>query len=210
MPIDHTVQAGDCINSIAKQHGFFPDTIWNHPQNSELKNQRLDPNVLDVGDVVHIPDLQEKTESGAVEKRHTFRRKGVPSKLRLTLKKNGEPRANEDYTLDIDGHVITGKTDSQGTLEHPIPPDAVQGILTLKKTGEKFTLKLGVLDPYDTVIGAKQRLKGLGFFHGSEGDDSKDDGFTSALKTFQGDRGMEPTGEFDGQTKDEIKSAFGS
>ncbi len=91
MPIDHTVQQGECVDSIAFQHGFFPDTLWNHGDNSALKDQRKDPNVLAAGDKVVIPDKQLKEESRPQEKRHKFKRKGVPAKLRMQILKPKEP-----------------------------------------------------------------------------------------------------------------------
>ena len=46
MALVHTIQDGDCISSVAMRHGFFPGTLWNHPDNMELKKLRRDPNVL--------------------------------------------------------------------------------------------------------------------------------------------------------------------
>ncbi len=85
MPIDYLVETGDCISSIAHEHGFFWETIWNHPQNAELKSKRKDPNILQEGDVAHIPDLTLKQETRATDKRHKFVRKGAPAKLRFRI-----------------------------------------------------------------------------------------------------------------------------
>ena len=85
MPTEYEVQNGDCISSIAFNHGFFWETLWNDGSNSELKSKRKDPNILREGDVVHIPDLTLKEESGATEKCHSFKLKGVPAKLKLKL-----------------------------------------------------------------------------------------------------------------------------
>ena len=82
---DYTVKQGDCIASIAFSHGFFWETVWNHVDNNELKTARNNPNVLLSGDRVVIPPLREKEETGATEKRHRFRRRGVPAKLRLQI-----------------------------------------------------------------------------------------------------------------------------
>lgn len=85
MPQDYTVNSGDCMTSIAFEHGFFWETLWNHGQNQALKSLRKDPNILRAGDLVHIPDLILKEESGATEQRHKFKLKGVPAKLKLRL-----------------------------------------------------------------------------------------------------------------------------
>ncbi len=85
MPQDYKVRPGDCINSIAYDHGFFWETLWNEGKNSMLKARRKDPNVLKQGDVVHIPDLRLKVESCAAEKKHKFKLKGVPALFRLRL-----------------------------------------------------------------------------------------------------------------------------
>ena len=99
MPIEHEITHGDCIDSIALRYGFFPDTLWNHSANADLKQLRKDPNVLFPGDKLVIPDLQLREENGATEKRHRFRRKGVPAKLHLRfLKAKDPPPEQEDAT----------------------------------------------------------------------------------------------------------------
>lgn len=91
MAEDYPARLGDCISSIAYEHGFFWETLWNHPQNAELKSDRKEPNVLKEGDIVYIPDLTLKEESGASEKRHRFKLKGVPAKLRLRIMEEPKP-----------------------------------------------------------------------------------------------------------------------
>ncbi|MCC6425502.1 MAG: peptidoglycan-binding protein [Phycisphaerales bacterium] len=209
MPIEHHVSSGECINSIAMQYGFFPDTLWEHGSNAELKEARKDPNVLQEGDIVHVPDLQERHETCSVEKKHRFRRKGVPSIFKLQLMNDGEPRANLDYTIDFDGDVVSGKTDSEGKIEHPIAPDTQTALLKIPSTGEVYKLNLGHLDPLETTKGGKQRLRGLGYYKGAIDEEVSDD-FKESVKGFQADYDMEPSGEYDGATADKLKSAFGS
>ena len=72
MPINHQVKQGDCISSIAFENGFFPDTIWNHPSNAELKKKREDPHVLLPGDMVFIPDKRPKEVSEPTNQVHKF------------------------------------------------------------------------------------------------------------------------------------------
>lgn len=91
MPIDYEIVQGDCIDSIALRCGFFPDTLWNHGSNAELKRLRKDPNVLFPGDKLFIPDIQIREVDKPVEKKHKFRRKGIPAKLHLRFLKPKDP-----------------------------------------------------------------------------------------------------------------------
>ena len=167
---EHRARAGDCFTSIAYEHGFFWQTLWDHEDNAALKEQRKDPFTLIAGeDLVRIPDLRLKEEACATEKRHTFRRRGVPAKLRLRLlQSDGQPRANEEYFFEVEGKMVsTAKTtDGDGRLEELIPPNARRGRLLLQGGAEVHQLSLGELPPADTIAGLKARLASLGFLYG--------------------------------------------
>lgn len=109
MPTEKVVEQGDCISSIADEHGFFWETLWNHPENSELKQQRKEPTILQEGDVVHVPDLTPKTEDCATEKSHKFKRKGVPAKLKLRMLRSPENDQKENVAEppDTDQDVVS-------------------------------------------------------------------------------------------------------
>ncbi len=198
------VGTGETTSSLAKKNGFFWRTIWDHPENAELKAERIDPNVLLATDDITIPVKKLKNVSKATEAEHTFKRKGEPSKLKMLLLKLGKPRANEDYVLDVDGKQTNGTTDADGRLEHFIPGDAKRGKLILKGGKEIHYLKLGYLDPLDSIGGAQQRLNNLGFNCGGEtgklGEKTK-----KALKKFQAENGLDETGEPDSATKAKLK-----
>src|ERR1700676_5647428 len=77
------VLQGDHLSKIAKDNGFTDYTvIWDHPNNSDLKKQRQNPNILLPGDQVFVPDMEQKHESGPTDKRHTF----TVDKKTLTLR----------------------------------------------------------------------------------------------------------------------------
>jgi N-acetylmuramoyl-L-alanine amidase len=99
MPTNYTVSQGECISSLAAANGFAPETLWNHAENAQLKASRKDPNVLYSGDSVCIPDKQPKTVSKSTDGRHVFKRKGVPTKIRIRLTDDGRPRADVPYQL---------------------------------------------------------------------------------------------------------------
>lgn len=166
----HQVRPGDCLTSIAYENGFFWKTLWDHKDNEGLREARSSPFALIPGeDAVKVPDPRLKEESCATAKIHTFRRRGVPAKLRLRLLHNDStPRANEAYFLEVDGDLVSTdkKTDGDGRLEEFIKPNAKKARLFLDGGIEIHELSLGHLEPADTVRGVKGRLTGLGFYEG--------------------------------------------
>jgi len=205
MPIRHIVQQGETTISLAEMYGLFVDTIWNDPANAELKRQRSDMNVLLPGDVLVIPDLRVKEASQAAGKRHRFRRKGVPAKLRLQLFDGSEPRANQDYVLEIDGKVTKGKTDGKGVIEEWISPQASEGTLVVGRDNFEIKLAFGNMDPIEEIIGIQRRLANLGIFHG-EATGELDDPTRAALVDFQVRYGLTADGELSSATRDKLKT----
>jgi len=203
MTTDHTVSSGDCISSIAFKYGFFPDTLWNHELNADLKELRKNGNTLMEGDIVKVPDLTLKNEDKADTQRHRFKRKGVPEKLRLRLARNGHPRADMDYRLDIDGVIVRGRTDADGALEHYIPPDARRGYLLIDPD-ERYELSLGSLPPEDDASGLVSRLHNLGHLHAA---DPTPEELSEAISAFQRTTGLPQTGEADEQTQAKLLEA---
>jgi hypothetical protein len=205
----YIVEQGDCISSIAYEHGFFWDTLWNHVENAQLKQDRKDPNILFPGDEVFIPDKEEKTESCATEQRHRFCKRGVPSKLRLRLLDNDEPRAKVDYILIVDGQIFSGTTDAEGRLEHTIPPNAESATLIIGEEQDEYKLKLGHIDPIDEISGIQHRLNNLGFDCG-EVDGVLDEETKLALRKFQKKYEIPETGQPDSETRRKIQELHGS
>lgn len=198
------VGAGESTSSLAKKNGFFWKTIWDHPENAELKAKRKDPNVLLPDDEIFIPERQPKEVSKGTDQVHKFKRKGEPCKLKVQLMKAGKPRANEKYVIDLDGKLIEGQTDGEGKLEHFIPGESRSALLKLRNGQEIVPLRLGDLDPADTPTGIKQRLNNLGFETGWEGEEI-DEYAKEAIKKFQAEYKLNVTGEADEATKNKLK-----
>lgn len=209
---DYEVGAGECMSSIAKATGHFWKTIWDDPDNAELKEVRKEPNVLLPGDRVTIPEPRQKYESGETEMRHRFVRLGEPAMLRMQICIEDEPVSNARYNLDIDGKEQEGTTNADGWVETKIPGNAKRGRLVVdaKRQALVFPLNLGGIDPVAANRGVQQRLSNLGFFCGNPdgklGPKSK-----SAIKKFQAANGhANPSGELDEQTRNQLKEKHGS
>ncbi len=194
MPEDYLIRQGESVRSIAFERGFTEETLWNLPENKELKDLRKDPNVLLEGDKLHIPDLRPREENRSADSRHKFKKKGVPSKLKLRILEEGKPLANTSYVLMIDGKRIQGKTDSDGNLEQSVPPNSSRAELQIEGDDEPRILLLSHLDPHDTPSGIKGRLKNLGFIISSVGGEI-DEEAKRAIELFQSQNDLEPTGE---------------
>ena len=203
---DRRVRQGDCISSLASDFGFHPDTIWNEPDNQELKAKREDSNVLHPNDVVTIPEKRTGEATGETGKRHSFRRKGRPERLRIIcLDYEREPIRHTAYDLWIDGTHRNGTTDGEGLVDEAIPPDAKTGKLVVGENGdrEEYKLLIGQLDPLDEVSGMQGRLANLGFdpgpIDGIHGPLTK-----RALERFQYIEQLERTGNFDAKTRGKL------
>ncbi len=209
---DYEVKQGDCIESIAFEHGHFWQTLWNDPGNQDLRSVRKNPNVLLSGDRVAIPPLRVSEDSCATDHRHRFLRKGVPSKLQIRLlDADGNPRANLKCVVDIDGTRHINKTDADGWVRLPITPNAKAGKIIIEEDGvtESYVLNLGHLDPIKEIAGIQQRLENLGYScideRGSLGDRTK-----AALRRFQKQYGLNESGEVDQTTTAKLHEIYGS
>jgi hypothetical protein len=201
----HVVRDGDCIESIAEREGHVWQTVWEHADNSALRSERVDPNVLAPGDVVAIPEIRERVESLATSRIHRFRRKGTPSRLRVQFLDEGEPIAGQPYTLEVAGKVLHGQTDGNGRIDHPIPPRAMGATLTFED--EVYHFALGRIDPITTLRGVTQRLHSLGYHcHAVEPEGPK---LCAAVRTLQRAHSLDETGQIDDATRQALQEDYG-
>jgi len=206
--MDYEVQQGDCLNSIAKVHGLLWTVIWNHPRNASLKAKRKDPNILYPGDVLFIPEKNLRIESGETQQSHTFVLKDSSCKLKITLLCNDKPRASEPYRLTIDGVVSQGQTNSSGSLEQTIEPDASVGHLSLTNVNEDYDLLLGHMDPITEISGIQMRLQNLGFYIGERADGIMGPKTAGGVRAFQSKYGLKVDGIPGPKTQAKLKELY--
>lgn len=215
--------------SIAERYGFFLGTLWDHPANAALKRLRGDPYALYPGDVVEIPARRPGQATGATDRLHRFRRRGVPERYQLQIFDEGVPRANVPYLFEIGAELREHTTDEQGWVIEWIPPQARHARLTVLSRApadddpehdegedddddevpislEVYEIALGALDPADTPSGGAARLRALGYLESEEDPDL----VIVALYAFQVDEGLPPTGVLDGPTSERLRELHGS
>lgn len=209
---DYTIEAGDCLLNLAHAHGLLWETIWNHPNNSQLKARREDPNILLPGDILFIPERRLKEQQKSTDQTHKFVRLGTPGKVRLRLLDfQRHPRRNVRYSATVDGNRSEGVSDSDGMIEFVAPPDAREVHLILTENGrqEEHRLQLGHMDPLDTISGVQRRLANLGYHCGGE-DGELGDATGAALRAFQRERQLPESGEPDDATRSALRQLHGS
>lgn len=200
MPRVHVVQQGETLVGLAARYGFAPRMLWEHPLNAELRARRQRMDVLYPGDPVTLPDLVMKQVTVQTGRTHVFTRKGVPAVFRLVLRQGGRPRVNVAYRIEVDRVVIEGITGEDGLIEARVPPNATEGKLFLEDRDTPLTLRLGHMDPRDTVSGVRKRLSNLGFPVPST-DDTTSEPWRRTLTGFQERAGLPRTGTLDDATR---------
>jgi hypothetical protein len=215
MSTQHTVGQGEHLVSIATHYGFADfKTIWDDPQNADLKAKRGNPNVLCQGDVLFIPDRQGKVCTGSTEQYHKFVAKRSPLKLRLIIKDiDGRPIANAPYTLDISGQTSEGTTDGKGLIVQRIPVNAAKGMVLIKQEsfpeGIEIAISIGSLDPVEEISGIQARLNNLGYRAGDKAAGANSQELRSAIEEFQCDQGLTVDGKCGPVTQAKLKEVYG-
>ncbi len=209
MPITYTVQQGDCLDSIAFAHDFFPNTIWQHPPNAALREKRKDPNILYPGDVLIIPDKRLKEHAAPTDAKHKFRRKGIPKLFSVQVKRpSGSPYKNKPYEVFVDGGPPRkGDTDGEGWLRQYIQPNAREAKLTVG--GSVTIFDLGHLDPVSEISGVQGRLRILKFY-GGEISGVLDDDTLEAIRAYQTVHELEVNGQVDEKMRNLLVEESGS
>jgi len=214
MPVEHRVEQGECLSSIADGYGFSDyRTIYNHPDNADYRQKRPNPNVIMPGDVLTIPDIASKTIACETGLRHVFTLKQAITKLRIFLASDsGELYGGKRYRLTVDGEDHEGETDPEGLVEQTIPAGAKEAELVVflsdseeqEIEGYSLHLELGALDPPDYVSGAQARLINLGYECESVGG-TLDAATQAAIEAFQEHNGLSVSGVLDDATVEKLR-----
>jgi hypothetical protein len=222
MSTKHTVLPGEHLAGIAAAAGFANFmTVWNAPENAQLREIRHNPNILLPGDIVTIPDKVEKSAQGADSQRHEFTLFGPGLLLNLKLEDTeGDPIAGQDCVLHVSAKDQNGRlalvrefkktTDDEGKISEILSEGA--NIAELAFADQKFLVVIGGLNPVREESGMRQRLNNLGYFAGLLLEDREQ--LRWAIEEFQHDnRITPPNGDLDDARNkpkiDKTKTALG-
>jgi peptidoglycan hydrolase-like protein with peptidoglycan-binding domain len=204
----YVIRQGDYLTKLAHAMGFDADAVWGHADNQALREKRQNHNILQPGDVLHVPEPQP--ESGPQVSPNTSNRykARVPTmEIKLKLRDGDGPLANKAYRLRGAGKEQQGTTDGDGLATLRVPLHLREVCLVLEG-GREYQLLIGDMDPVDEPSGVRKRLEHLGYLSRSLGDD--DGALQDAVRAFQAAQQMTATGEIDQATRDALVSAHGS
>jgi hypothetical protein len=212
---NYIVRQGDHLSKITKTFGFSDyHTIWDHPNNADLKKQRQNPNVLFPGDSLFVPDRQQREESRNTDQKHKFIKKTSRLKLRLILVDQYEqPIAHAQCMLSLEGDFSHLQTDGNGQIEKDIQPSVRDAILVIQDAqtplnNTQLEIQIGDLDPVDQVSGQTARLNNLGYFAGDVNQPDQK-AFESAVEEFQCDQSLTVDGICGPNTQGKLKQVHG-
>ncbi len=184
----HKVQQGEWVSKISAHYGITDwRRVWNHPNNSDLREKRKEPNVVNPGDALFIPERQLRQENCPTDQKHSFRLKIGKKKLKLVLvDPEDKPRTGITCTLEIDNRFWGNtETDDQGKIEVEIPEGVRSARLFVgEDRSEMYEVGIGHLDPIDEVTGYQQRLSNLGYYS-AEADGIDGPLTKAAVRSFQ-------------------------
>jgi hypothetical protein len=205
------VEWGECLYSIAARAGLPPDAVWKKGENHHLAEGRDEP-VLQPGDTLSLPAVEVRWFGVEPGQRYEVKLQAKPTVFRADLRDDDEPRGGLECLVEVDGVAQTVTTTKDGVLEVPVPPTA-QTVKVTVSTLESFEVDLGELLPVSTVGGVERRLFNLGYLlYQLDGEDEEADtvALRAAIRWFQDDYGLEPSGTLDDEGQDALRAAHGS
>ena len=214
---EYVVKPGDSFAKIVKDAGLGTDwkKIYNSGENAGFRKICADPDLLVPGEKCVLPDKKKKEESKPGNSLAKFKVKTGKTQLNVVvIRPDGQPLKNADYELTLkggggDGTVVKKKTDGSGAVKCDIPLDTEGATLLLE--GLELELKIGWLEPVETVKGVQARLRNLNYaLPDVDGNAGPDTPTAAAVAAFQKEHSLgDPEGEIGSATQKKLKDVYG-
>jgi Putative peptidoglycan binding domain len=212
----YVIRQGDYLTKLAHTMGFNADSVWNDDKNKDLKDKRQDPNQLQPGDILQVPDEPKARLPIIVGSTNNYvaRIPKVPVVLRLQI--GGEILVKEPFVIHgVGKKPIEGATDEHGYLSTEVPVHVRELEVELTERNRTLRVRVGNMDPMNELSGLQKRLTHLGFYQPSyagtenyEACDPKQ--IMAALAAFQSSKKLPATGRLDDDTAKALVDAHGS
>lgn len=212
----YVVRQGDYLVRLAWIHGFDAEEVWKHEKNKELAERRKDHNILAPGDVIYLP--VKPKEGLPIQKGATNRyvAKVPRTTMRVRFRDSNGPLANARF--EVKGAVSAmPTTDGDGVADLIVPVCIAEIDILFPDHKHAFTVRIGHMDPAEEASGVRARLSHLGYLLDVPGFDavfssglSSEDRFAEALRDFQRDNHLEPSGVADDATREALVRLHGS
>ncbi|MDR0279449.1 MAG: peptidoglycan-binding protein [Paucimonas sp.] len=208
-----TLGPAESLDSVAYAYGHAYTTLWDHPDNSALRESRPDPKVLAAQDQVFVPPRDKATFSGnATGQRHRFQVLNTPALLRFRPYALAGKGLAQRFEIRR-GDTLLGQDTAQanGDIVWPLPPTAedISVRVFFEHFSRDYQLSLRALDPVESVIGVQQRLRALGYL-GGECSGTLDDATRAAIGAFRMRAGLVEEDEVLSQTlRDTLRQYHG-
>ena len=209
----YVVRQGDYLQKLAFKHAFDADKVWNDAKNADLKAKRRDPGQLHPGDILHFADSAKKPFPLSKGTQNDYAASVPTTKVKLVLKDETKPFTGEAYTLEGLPKPISSTVSADGVIEIDAPIHVREVRIVFAKRGLVLPVRVGDLDPIGETSGVRGRLEHLGYLPAAAAALSESDGdarITSAVRAFQRDQGLEPSGEIDDALRAKLEEAHGS
>lgn len=207
----HTVVDGETVDALAYVRGLFVSTVWEHSENASLRAVRNHPNALAAGDRIFLPARRNTARDARTGRTHVFRRKGVPSLLRIRVLDAGQPWSDTPWTLIVgDDEVADGVTDAEGMVECSLLPTMLSAtlIVGMGDNEQQFDFTVGAIEPDDSIGGVQRRLANLGYY-GGEITGELDTDTRLSLMALQRYYELPESGEADAATLGKLREVHG-
>jgi hypothetical protein len=213
----YVIRQGDYITKLGHTLGFDALTVWNDAKNAGLRERRADPDMLHPGDLLWIPDAPDHRRLSVKVGASNRYAAHIPKKpIDLKIQIGGEALPKEPYMiLGLGPDPVEGETDERGHLVTKVDVSVREIEVILTRKERTLRLRIGDLDPVDTLAGLRKRLLHLGYYQptkvGIENQDATDgDALVSALKAFQAHQKLPASGKLDQDTRKALMGAHGS
>jgi hypothetical protein len=160
----YVIRQGDYLLNLAYQFGFDADTVWNDPQNAQLRQDghlSQDPNILNPTDMLYIPD-QKPPAMTTLTPGTTNSFVANTLTTTITLQISDPTFASQAYTVQELPELTGLTTDANGTVSFSVPVTLATATIVFE-TGTNLVCQIGSLDPPDTLSGVFQRLQSLAY-----------------------------------------------